>query len=323
MRVLFVNSANKKKRISPFIHSQGESLKNNGIKIDFFTLEQGGIKGYISASLKLRKLLKEEKYDIIHAHYALTGFISSFARRKEKLIVSLMGCDILGAYSSKGRLIWYGHLIVLPAKLFSRYFWDLVILKSSNMILKLPAKTKYAVVPNGVDFDIFKPMDKSECRKKLGLSETKKYLIFPTDPGREEKNFPLTEKAVRLVKEKGFPDAELLIVYKLNYEELVTYYNASDVCLMTSRSEGSPNVIKECMACNLPIVSTNVGDVRETTEGTQGCYISSHNEKDFADKIIKALVFNSRTDGRSRIQHLEINTIAKKLIDLYNSQLYG
>jgi teichuronic acid biosynthesis glycosyltransferase TuaC len=321
MRVLFVNSANQKKRISPFILSQGESLKNNGIDLDFFTLEQGGLKGYFSAARKLRKLLKKEKYDIIHAHYALTGFISSYARRKEKLIVSLMGCDILGAYSAKGRLILYGHTIVLPAKLFSRYIWDFVILKSSNMIRKLPKKTKYAVVPNGVDFSIFKPLDKSDCRKKLGLSEDNYYLLFPTDPKREEKNFPLTENAFRLVRANEFPNAELLIVYKTDYEELVQYYNASDVCLMSSRSEGSPNVIKECMACNVPIVSTDVGDVREIIDGTEGCYISSHDEDDFSANIAKALEFNNRTEGRSKVQHLEINTIAKKLIDIYNSLL--
>jgi glycosyltransferase involved in cell wall biosynthesis len=319
LRVLFVNSANKKNRISPFIVSQAESLRGNGIHVDYFSLDKGGFKGYVLHAIKLRKLLKHEKYDVIHAHYALMGFISSYARRKEKLVVSLMGCDILGSYRSDGTLIWFDQIIVIFARLFSKLFWNHVILKSSNMIPKLIMGTKYSVIPNGVNLELFKPGEKQLSRESLHLSMNKKYILFPTNPDRQEKNFPLAQAAFEIVKNQGFPEAELIVVHKLTYDELVLYYNAVDVCILTSRSEGSPNVIKECMACNLPVVSTEVGDVKEIIGNTEGCFIAGQNPHDFAAKIINALEFNNRTLGRKQVEPLEINLIARKIINIYNS----
>lgn len=321
MRVLFVTSANKKKRVSPFILSQAESLVNNGVEVDFFTLEEGGLKGYIKYAGKLRKYLKSNKYDLIHAHYALCGFISTYARKKEKLVVSLMGCDILGSYRSDGSLIWREQIIVIFSKLFARFIWDFTVLKSANMIQKLLTNTRYAVIPNGVDLSLFQPMDKQECRRKLNLNPERKYILFPTNPNREEKNFPLAKKAYELVKKRYPEPVELLIVHNLTYKELVVYYNAVDLCIMTSRSEGSPNVIKECMACNLPIVSTDVGDVKEIISNTDGCYISSSNPEEFAEKIILALNFDKRTTGRNDVSRLEINAISKRIVELYKNEI--
>jgi teichuronic acid biosynthesis glycosyltransferase TuaC len=317
MKVLFVNSANKKKRISPFILSQATSLQENGIELDFFSLDQGGLTGYIKHAFKLRRTLRIKNYDIIHAHYALMGFISSFARKKEKLVVSLMGCDILGSYRSDGSLIWADHLIVVAAKFFARYSWDLVILKSANMVPKLLKKTKYEVIPNGVELSVFSVMNKTECRSQLNLKPHIQYILFPTNPERIEKNFPLAQAAFEIVKNELGPKVELIVVYKLTYDELVVYYNAVDVCIMTSRSEGSPNVIKECMACNLPIVSTDVGDVKDIIADTEGCFICESDPKIFAKGILAALRFNKPTDGRNKIKHLEINKVANKIISKY------
>ena len=99
------------------------------------------------------------------------------------------------------------------------------------------------------------------------------------------------------------------------------YLNAADALVLTSLWEGSPNVIKEAMACNLPIVSTDVGDVKEVIGDTEGCYITSYEPSDVAGKIKLALDFGKRTNGREKIKHLEINTIAKRIIDVYNEVL--
>ena len=321
MNVLFVSSANKKRKISPFIQTQAVSLINNGIKVDFFTLYQGGVKGYFKNAILLRKHLRQNKYDLIHAHYALTGFISSFARKNEKLVVSLMGDDILGTYKSDGSLDYSDQPIVYGAKFFSKYFWNHVILKSANMVPKLLAGTAYSIVPNGVDLELFKPRDKTKCREELNLDLKTKYILFPTNPDREEKNFPLAKASVDILKRKYSSPVELLIVHKLALSELVKYYNAVDVCIMTSRSEGSPNVIKECMACNLPVVSTDVGDVKEVIKETSGCYISDFIAEIFAENIKRALDFKGNTCGREHINHLEINVIAKKIIEIYKNTL--
>jgi glycosyltransferase involved in cell wall biosynthesis len=105
----------------------------------------------------------------------------------------------------------------------------------------------------------------------------------------------------------------------------VNYYNAADVFLLTSQSEGSPNTIKEAMACNCPIVTTNVGDVKTVIGTTKGCYIALHDIRDIADKLKKALYFCSKTTGRERIINLGLdsNTIAEKIIKIYKTHLIG
>lgn len=100
------------------------------------------------------------------------------------------------------------------------------------------------------------------------------------------------------------------------------YYNASDVLLFTSHREGSLNVIKEAMSCNLPIVSTNVGDVEWILGSTEGCYIFSFEVSDVVEKIKKAILFtskNNRTSGRERIINLELDSesVAEKIISIY------
>lgn len=318
LKVLFVTSSNKKGRISPFILSQANSLRNRGMSVEFFTLTQGGLKGYFRNIFRLRRALQREKYDFIHAHYALMGFICSFARTSERLVVSLMGCDILGSYKSNGDLIWSHQIIVYAAKVFSRLFWDFTILKSSNMASRLFPNSRHEVIPNGLDMDLFKVMDKKYCRERLEFSEDTKYILFPTDPDREEKNYQLAKSAFELVKKQIGSEVELIVVHNLLYEELVIYYNAVDVCIMSSRSEGSPNVIKECMACSLSIVSTDVGDVKELISDTNGCYISEPDPENFASKICEALKFNQKTNGREKVKHLEINLVADRIINVYN-----
>ena len=102
-----------------------------------------------------------------------------------------------------------------------------------------------------------------------------------------------------------------------NQDELVYFYNSADLLLLTSLSEGSPNVIKEAMACNCPIVSTDVGDVRQVIENTDNCFISNPFPKDIADKIIEITLIGKRTNGRKNIKYLDSKVIAKKIATIY------
>ncbi len=103
------------------------------------------------------------------------------------------------------------------------------------------------------------------------------------------------------------------------------YLNATDVLLLTSKWEGSPNVIKEAMACNCPIVSTNVGDVKWLLDGVEGCFITTNDPRDVADKINKALNFKSKTKGRDKLFRLGFDSehIAKKIIKVYEELIYS
>ena len=90
---------------------------------------------------------------------------------------------------------------------------------------------------------------------------------------------------------------------------------------MTSRHEGSPNVVKEAMACNLPIISTDVGDVREVTADTAGCAVCPSDAETLAAVLTVTLAEGLRTDGRERVRHLELSIVAQRLVQIYEGVL--
>ena len=137
-----------------------------------------------------------------------------------------------------------------------------------------------------------------------------------SNPNRPEKNFNLVRQACDMLNDKNI---DLHAIYNIPHDKIPYYYYSADLLLFTSLSEGSPNVIKEAMACNLPIVSTDVGDVKEIIGGIEGCFICSYDPKDVADKIKMALDYGKRTNGREQIIKLGLDSdsIAKKIIKVY------
>lgn len=300
MKVLFVCSGNSRSGISPIVKNQGQSLKNNATNIEYFTFRGTLLGGYPYGILKLRKYLKSHKFDIIHAHYSISAFAATCAGAKP-LVVSLMGSDIKGGWLSQNLI-----------RFLNKHKWKAAIVKSERM--KQHIKIADAlVVPNGVDFEKFKFIEKNTARSKVGFNE-KKHIIFVADPNIKVKNYQLAAAAFQLLDSQ---DIELNIVNGIDHNLIPFYMYAADALILTSLSEGSPNVIKEAMACNLPIVSTDVGDVAQTISNTDGCYIASYDPADVADKLKKALCLEKPTNGRNNIKHLEINTVARKIIDIY------
>ncbi len=313
MKVLFISSGNSKAGISPIIKNQGESLKKQGIELEYFTIKGKGIKGYLKNVKPLRQYLKQNSFDIVHAHYSLVAFVAIIAGAKP-IVVSFMGDDVLGSQRSDGTYTQSGKFLIIISKLVYKLS-SFSIVKSREMQKVFP---KAEVIPNGVDFNKYLPFAKEhECRK-IGIINNFNYVLFPANPVRSEKNYDLFNNAISLIKED---DIKTLSYDNTPNELTPYYYNASSVVVLTSHHEGSPNVIKEAMACNIPIVSTDVGDVREVIGKTEGCYITSFGPKDVADKIKKALAFGKRTTGREDIRHLESSMVAKKIIDIYKKVL--
>ena len=321
MKVLFVSSGNSKFGIVAFIKSQGESLKRNGINLDYFPIVGKGINGYLKNIPILRRKLSKERYDVIHAHYGLCGIVSNLSRKNEKLVVSLMGDDLLGEVRKDGSYTKKSKFISYINKYFALSKFDYCIVKSENLKREIPNVNKIEIVPNGVDFNIFFPVDKGICRDKLKIEKSKIVILFPYNPSGSEKNYknyPLAEKSVTCIDDNNI---ELKIVFGKTQEELNLYYNSSDLLLLTSFHEGSPNAVKEAMACNCPIVATDVGDVKKMIGFTEGCYITNGDLNNVCDKIKLAIKFGKRTNGRENIKHLEINLIAQKVTDIYKRVL--
>lgn len=304
MKVLFVSSGNRSDKISVIVKNQGDSLVAKGLHLDYYLIKGIGVKGYLSNIIPLRRAIKNKSYDIIHAHYLFSAIVASLTFEKP-VIVSLMGSEV-----SKGDF----NLFLI--KLFNRLFWSGCIVKTDQMKTTINAQN-IKVMANGVDLERFRPLDKSFCQRKLNWSSGKKHILFASWPERPEKNYGLAKYAVNLMPVKNL---ELHYIKEILNSELVYYYNAADVVLLTSIREGSPNVIKEAMACNRPIVSTDVGDVKLIFGDTKGCFITSSEPENVAGMIKDALTFGEKTNGRDRIIELEMDSdsVAKRIIQVYN-----
>ena len=301
MKVLFVSSGNSKFGISPIIKNQGESLLKAGIDVSYYLIKGKGFRGYIKNIKILKNFIKKNKVDIVHAHYSYSAFVASLAGAKP-LIVSLMGDDVQSNYLSK-----------LFIKVFYKLHWKNIIVKSVRMYNILGIANAF-VIPNGVNIEVFNSIDKRLCQKKLGWDHNKKHILFPADKSRPEKNFRLAKKVFSILNNKN---VELHSLIDVSPKQIPLWMNSADVVLLVSLNEGSPNVIKEAMACNSPIVSTDVGDVKEVIANTKNCYLTSYDPKEIAVKINKVLDFGKRTNGRENIKHLESGFIAKKIINIY------
>ena len=315
MRVLFVSGGNQANLVNPIIHNQALSLQKCGIEIDHFSIKGKGARGYLANVSILRSHLAENKYDIIHAHFGFSGIVSEMAQKRQNLIVSFMGDDLMGVRNSRGKYTLKGKAFVLIHRWMARHRFSFNIVKTAEMNRKLKSANS-EVIPNGVNFEKFKPLpNMGELRKKLGIDRDKKLVIFVSDPKRAEKNFELAQNAHIVLNHEN---SQLKALHGISQDELVLYYNAADVLLLTSTHEGSPNVVKEAMACNLPVVATDVGDVRELFSDTHGCYLTSFEPSNVASNLDSALKFGQRTNGRDKIRHLDEKLIAEKIISVYN-----
>jgi glycosyltransferase involved in cell wall biosynthesis len=322
MKVLFVCSGNSKDfEIPPFIKEQGTSLVEQGVDVSYFPVQGKGIKGYLKKAKELKQQLQQSPVDLIHAHYTLSGWVVVLARPKIPIILSLMGTDAYGEYTGPGKVLFKSRFLTLLTFLIQP-FVDAIISKSNHIASYVYRKGISNIIPNGIRLERFK-LYPPEIRVELGLNPAKKYVLFLGDKNYKRKNFALAQSALNLIQND---DIELLAPYPIAHDEVVKYLNAVDVFIMTAFMEGSPNVIKEAMACNCPIVATNVGDVNWVMGDTEGCFITSFDPKDVAGNIEKAIAFgkeNGRTNGRERILELGLDSesVAKKILDLNNKVL--
>lgn len=299
--------------MSPFVKSQGESIKKEGVEISYFLVKGKGFKAYINAVKELKKYLKQNSFDLVHAHYTFCGLLSVLSRPKVPIVLSLMGDDAYGTPNAKGKTkvssyysIWLTYFI--------QPFLKKIIAKSEEIGTYVWQKKKLNVIPNGVNIDRFYPINKDEVRKELNLDRNKKYTLFLNNTKDARKNFALLKRTMEVEKLEEF---ELLAPYPVAPEQVVKYLNACDLLVHTSWREGSPNLIKEAMMCNTPIVSSEVGDVKAVFGNTQGCYLTKFSTQDLAKNINLGLKFGGRTVGRENSKYLEQSVIAEKIINVY------
>lgn len=309
MRILVICSGNSLsgefifKNNQSFIYEQAESLIYLNYKYDTFFIKGKGVLGYLKNYTSLRKKIKDYKPDIVHAHYGLSALLAVL-QRKAPVVTTFHGTDV---NNKKNRL--YSRVASILSK-------ECIFVNSSQ-----PSKISYKgdmnIVPCGVDTDIFYPVDKRIARQELNLVVGKNYALFASAFSNEVKNYPLAKSAIELYQ----GDIELIALKGYSRKQVALLLNAVDFVLMTSFSEGSPQIIKEAMACNCPIISVDVGDVKNVISSTDRCFIVPYSPESIALQISKLCSNTKRTSGRDNIQHLTLHNIAIEVVDIYRKAL--
>ena len=303
MRILIVASGNTK-AASPFIIEQVESLKKIDIHIEYFLIKGKGWTGYLKSLSKLKKKIKNKKFNLIHAHYGLSGLLATL-QRKIPVIITFHGSDININKNYKWSFI--------ASRLSSK---NIFVHKNQPKKLKVMLNEK-DIIPCGINLKIFQPKDKVALRKKLDWDQKKVYILFSSSFDKPVKNVNLAYKSTQNIK-----NSELIELKNYTKIELSNLMNAADLLLVTSFSETGPLIVKEAIACNCPVVSTDVGDVKEIIVKRKNSFVTSYNPKEI-EAVIKKVIKLKKPVPKNELtlQEYDLNYAAQRIKVVYQECL--
>lgn len=307
MNVLIVCSGNVPnfsfEKHKAFVYDQVNSIINQNKNISFYYhfIKGKGVIGYLSNLNAIKEKINDYKINLIHAHGGMSGLLANF-QKSVNVITTFHGSDI---NFFNNRILSYFPLLFSKHSIFvSKYLHDKVFFKKNTTIL-----------PCGVDMSLFKPREKNKIRKLLNLDLEKKYILFSSRFNNKVKNYSLLESAKANIKGKF----EIIELKNYDRKGVSRLFNAVDVAVMTSFSEGSPQFIKEAMASNCPVISVDVGDVRDLIKNDSFSNIALFDSLDIAGKINRVFEINKASNGRKQIKHLNSHLVAEKIATIYLS----
>jgi glycosyltransferase involved in cell wall biosynthesis len=297
-----------------FVEAQIDSLRRRGIGCEVVHARRD----YLGLRRRTRETLRSGAFDLVHAHFGHTAAVVAdvCARSQTPLLVSYCGGDINGEEGPIARRTrsWLGSV----ASRLVGFAASAIIVKTEEMLERLPRalRQKTEIIPNGVDLDCFTPTDRNFARARLGWDD-RAVVLFGGRRLDPTKNYKLAEAAVQELAARGTP-AELVPLEGVPHDQVPVWLSAADVVLMTSLREGSPNIVKEAMACDSPVVGVPVGDVAWLLEGVANSRLCSYDSKSVADGIAQVLAA-AASGGRERIRALGLDSdsIAVRLEALY------
>jgi len=308
-------------RTAHFIKRQADFLKSAGIEVEVFPFI--GAKNpfnYMLAWARFQWKLRRGQYDLVHAQFGQSGLLA--LPKRLPLVVTFRGSDLLGTVSDRtGRHMSASALHTRLCRMVARAA-DARVVVSAHMKEYLPPAVDAHVVPSGIDFDHFRPVPREEARERLGLPRDERLVLFVGRPTQARKRLWLAERAVKILNER-LP-ARLVVAWSVPHADIPVYMSACDALIFTSMQEGSPNVVKEALACDLPVVSVAVGDVAERLRGVEGCELCADEEPaTIAAALERVLRRGGRVEGRAAVQHLDERVITDKVIGIYEDVLAG
>ena len=309
----------------PFVTEQGESLRAQGCEVEYF-LVQGN---YILAVKDLKNRIRTWRPDIVHAHFGLSAMTAE--------LQSLV--PVVTTFHNGETLNWHVNLLTsifsLRAKhvvYVAQHIYDLVYCKAK----------RYSIIPCGVNMQDCVVTDQQQAREQLGFEDGVIYILFGGAFDNLRKNYKLLRAAVAEIEGREWIPVDggercgnivCLEMKGLSRAECVLRMNACDLFALPSHSEGSPQALKEAMACNCPIVATDIADVKTLLGELPGHYIlrnprRTHERWDadenslgeMVELLKQALNFKQRTAGRARILEMGLSNeqVAQRLVAIYN-----
>ncbi len=297
---------------------QIKSLRKLGIVME--VLEVRGDAGFKYLKLWPKFHALASDVDLIHAHFGYCGWLARL-QAKKPLVISFMGSDLLGALRRDGSIKPLSKVVARMNRLFARTV-DSVIVKSQEMA-DMVKPVHAHVVPNGVDVDDFRPMDPLKAKAALGWDVGKRYILFPGNPRNPRKAFPLAEATTAIASEQLGEALELVVLDRVDAKQVPLYMNACEAMIMASYIEGSPNVVKEALACNLPTVSVPVGDVAELLADVDGCKVCPRDADALGTQLAEFLRSGQRCAGRAALKRkkLDLESVSLRIKTIYEDVL--
>jgi len=291
--------------------SAGKSFDETWIPSTWLPSFGHNIGYYLYASTKfypqiLSRSLRED-VDLVHAYSGLT-LPFALAQPTRPLVVTFIGSDLMGDYL-------FGMFPAIAKRCANRA--DAVIVQNEQMATQLECETH--IIPNGVDFEFFEPIPRGVAVEEVGWDQDASHILFPYGTDRAVKNYELAESVAEMVISESSKDVHFHHLGDVLYEKMPYYMNAADVVLITSKREGSPNTVKEALACNTPVVSTDVGDVRERVANVQGSMVNSSIPQ-LVDGVLTALNTED-CNGREEVRDVSWDAVSADILEVYKKVL--
>jgi glycosyltransferase involved in cell wall biosynthesis len=324
VRVLFVTNMwpdEQRPWYGTFIKTQADSLERIGVELDVLPIRgYRSRRAYADAVGEVRRMAHATAYDVVHAHYGHAAAVARF-QHSAPLVISYCGDDLLGTPAADGGLTPRSRV---EAAVFRQlaHVASGTITKSAEMERALPRsrRSRNSVIPNGVDVERFAPLPRDEARRELGWSLDEPIALFVGNPAIARKNHALADAACRIAAAE-LPGLRLQVAQGFTPAQIPTVMSAADTLLMTSLWEGSPNVVKEAMAAELPVVAVPAGDVEERLKGVDGCFVRPYDAAALGEAIVRAVRHGRSPAARAAVSALSLENVARRVVAVYESAL--
>lgn len=314
MKILIVAS-DKGGHFAPFVEEQIDALQEIGVHVVRYAVTRKGLLGYLRELPALKQMIGAEQPDVVHAHFGLSGVLANLQRRVP-VVTTYHGSDI-----NVPKILRFSKIAMRLSA------WNIFVSQRNVAIAK--PKNKYTMLPCGVNIpkpwcemqnQMFQQLTLNQWVHGI-LKKDVKHVLFAGAFDNAVKDSALAQVTINQLSSEGI-QVELIELKGYNRDQVTALMYNCHALLMTSKTEGSPQVVKEAMACGCPIVSVDVGDVAERTEGVEGSYVvPTRDPHDIANALQKAIEFNGRTNGREKIIEMGLTNsqVAERLMAIYKS----